>query len=352
MLAELHFPSDTILPEQLDDYLERGWFRMGQTIFTTNFLKFKGLFYSAIWLRVDLQTFAPSKTQQKIRKLNSKFSIEVRPTSPDFSPEQINLFDEYKNSVPFDTAPSLSHLLYDNGFRNVYDSYEICAYDNQKLIACGIIDLGKDSSEGIVCFYDPAYKKHSLGKYLMLLKMEFCQKQGMKFFYPGYFAPHYPMFDYKLDLSSEAMEYLELSSNSWKPINQFKVSETPLAVMNRKLRELSECLKRRRFEHHLLHYEFFDSEIVPSLSGLQLFDFPVFIFCFEIGTSISNPIIVYDVFSQQYHLVICDTAYKLDNQAYKEHIYNSHLLQMTQHLFASESAEAMALVVAKSLQKV
>ncbi len=352
MLAELHFPSEPILSEQLDDYLERGWFRMGQTIFTTNFLKFNGLFYSAIWLRVDLETFSPSKTQEKIRKLNSKFNIEVRPTSPNFSPEQLILFDKYKKSVPFDTAPSLSHLLYDNDFRNVYDSYEICVYDNEKLIACGILDLGKDSSEGIVCFYDPDYKKYSLGKYLMLIKMEFCQKQAMKFFYPGYFAPHYSMFDYKLDLSSDAMEYLELSSNLWQPISQFKVSETPLAVMNQKLRELSECLKRRRFEHQLLHYEYFDAEIVKTLNGLQLFDFPVFIFCFEVGTSISNPIIIYDVLSQQYHLVICDTAYKLDNQLYKEHIYNSHLLQMTQHLFASESAEAMALVVSKSLQRV
>jgi arginyl-tRNA--protein-N-Asp/Glu arginylyltransferase len=352
MLAELHFPTEPIQPEQLDDYLERGWFRMGQTIFTTNFLKFKGLFYSAIWLRVDLRTFIPSKTQEKIRKMNSKFTVRIYPTSPDLATNRLTLFEKYKNSVPFDTAPSLSHLLYDNGYKNVYNSYEICVFDTEKLIACGIIDLGKDSSEGIVCFYDPDYKKHSLGKYLMLLKMEFCRKQGMNFFYPGYFAPHYPMFDYKLDLSNDAMEYLELGSNLWKPISQFEVFETPLAVMNRKLRELSDCLKRRRFEHQLLHYEYFDAEIVPTLNGLQLFDFPVFLFCFDVGTSISNPIIVYDVFSQQYHLVICDTAYKLDNQVYKEHIYNSHLLQMTQHLFASESAEAMALVVAKSLEKV
>ncbi|MES2520479.1 MAG: arginyl-tRNA--protein arginylyltransferase [Bacteroidota bacterium] len=352
MLAELYYPTEPIFPEQLDDYLERGWFRMGQSIFTTNFLKFNGVFYSAIWLRVDLLTFTPTKTQQKIKKQNAKFRVEIVPTSPDLSPEQLILFNKYKSSVPFDTSPSLSHLLYDNGYSNVYDSYEICVYDHQKLIACGIIDLGKNSSEGIVCFYDPDYKKYSLGKYLMLLKIEFCKKRGMGFFYPGYFAPNYPMFDYKLDLSDSSMEFLELSTNQWQSISNFVPTETPLIIMTQRLEELSECLKKRNFEHTFMHYEYFDADIAQSLNGLGLFDFPVFIFCFEVGISITNPLIIYDIVSSQYHLVLCDTAYRLDNQIQKENVFNSHLLQMTQHLFATESMEAMALVVAKSLQKV
>ncbi|MCU0466979.1 MAG: arginyl-tRNA--protein arginylyltransferase [Arcicella sp.] len=351
MLAELHFPSHNILPEQLDSYLSSGWFRMGQTIFTTNFLKFNGLFYSTIWLRIDLDTFKPTKTQEKIRKLNTKFRVEIKPTTPDISPEYLILFNKYKNHVSFDTAPSLSHLLYDNGFSNVFDSWAVEVYDDKQLIACGILDMGKETSEGIVCFYDPDYKKYSLGKYLMLLKMEFCQRKDMKHFYPGYFAPNYPLFDYKLDLSDTSLEYLALATNTWTPIQCFQSTETPLAVMNRKLQELSKLLERSWFEHQLLHYEYFDAEIVPSFTGLNLFDFPVFIFCFEVDKSISNPIIVFDVISQQYHLIICNATYKLERITPKDNIYNSHLLQMTQHLFATDSPEAMALVVIKSLRQ-
>jgi leucyl-tRNA---protein transferase len=350
MLAALHFPPENIHSEQLDYYLENGWFRMGQSIFTTNFLKFNGLLYSAIWLRVDLTTFKPTKSQSKISKINAKFRVEIKPTTPDISPEYLILFNKYRNHVPFDTSPSLSHLLYDNGFSNVYDSWAIEVYDDKKIIACGVLDLGSETSEGIVCFYDPDYKKYSLGKYLMLLKMEFCQRKGMKYFYPGYFAPNYPMFDYKLDLSDTSLEYLALATNTWNPIHRFQLSETPLAVMNQKLQELSEILDSRYFEHSIVQYEYFDAEIAPSLTGLNLFDFPVFIFCFEADKNVSNPVIVFDVISQQYHLIICDTTYKLDSAIQRENIYNSHLLRMTQHLFATDSPEVMALMVVKSLQ--
>ncbi|MBA4056534.1 MAG: arginyl-tRNA--protein arginylyltransferase, partial [Marivirga sp.] len=53
MFAQVHSP-EKLLPRELDAYLEQGWFRMGQTIFTTNFLNFKNEFYSALWLRIML----------------------------------------------------------------------------------------------------------------------------------------------------------------------------------------------------------------------------------------------------------------------------------------------------------
>ena len=350
MLAELHYPENPLKDSALDEYLERGWFRMGQAIFTTNFLKFNGSLFSAIWLRIDLLTFKPSKTQQKLQKLNAKFSVEIK-HSISLSPEQLILFNKYKNYVSFDAAPSLTHLLYDDKFSNVFDSYEVCIYDDEKLIACGFFDLGKDASTGITCFYDPDYQKHSLGKYLIFLKMDFSKKHGMSFFYPGYFAPNFPMFDYKLDLAKPFLEFLDLATSQWKPFDEYYYSETPLAEMSQKLEELSSCLTKRNFEHTSLKYEYFDAELSATVNGTGAFDFPIFLLCFERNNSVSNPIIIYDVISRQYHLVVCDVVYRLNNETINSDFYNENLLQMTQHLFATESAEAMALVVSKSLQK-
>ena len=350
MLAELHYPTNSLKGEQLDEYLERGWFRMGQTIFTTNFLKFNGLMYSAIWLRIDLLNLKPSKTQQKLQKLNAKFRAEIKP-SISLTPEYLMLFNKYKNHVSFDAAPSLSHLLYDDKFSNIFDSYEINIYDGQKLIACGIFDLGENASTGITCFYDPDYHKYSLGKYLMFLKIDFSKRQGMSYFYPGYFAPDYPMFDYKLDLAKPFLEFLDLSMNLWRPFEEYVYEEIPLVEMTQKLEELSACLTKRNFQYSLLKYEYFDADLSASMNGAGTFDFPVFILCFKRDKSISNPLIVYDVISRQYHLVVCDVVYQLHNETIKPDFYNENLLQMTQHLFATESAEAMALVVSRSLQK-
>ena len=350
MLAELHYPTNSLKGEQLDEYLAMGWFRMGQAIFTTNFLKFNGLIYSVIWLRIDLLAFKPSKTQQKLQKLNANFKVEIK-LSTFLSPEHLILFFKYKNHVPFDVAPSLTHLLYDDKFNNIFDSYEVNIYDGKKLIACGIFDLGNDASTGITCFYDPDYQKYSLGKYLMFLKMDFSKKQEMSYFYPGYFAPDYSMFNYKLDLAKPFLEFLNLSTNSWKPFEEYVYKEIPLINMTQKLEELSVCLTKRKFQHSFLKYEYFDADLSATMNGVGTFDFPIFILCFERDDNVSNPLIVYDVISRQYHLVVCDVIYRLDNEIIKPNFYNENLLQMTQHLFATESAEAMALVISRSLQK-
>lgn len=39
---------NSVIGKDLDEYLEKGWFRMGQTIFTCNFLNFNRQFYAAI----------------------------------------------------------------------------------------------------------------------------------------------------------------------------------------------------------------------------------------------------------------------------------------------------------------
>lgn len=350
MLAELHNPANSIKGEQLDEYLERGWFRMGQAIFTTNFLKFNGLLYSAIWLRIDLLNFKPSKTQQKLQKLNAKFIVEIKP-SVTLTPEHLILFNKYKDYVTFDAAPSLTYLLYDDKFPNVFDSYEVNIYDNHKLIACGVFDLAINASTGITCFYDPDYQKYSLGKYLMFLKMDFSKSRGINYFYPGYFAPNYPMFDYKLDLAKPFLQFLDLSTNLWKSFEEYIYEEIPLVEMTQKLEELSACLTKRNFIHSLLKYEYFDADLSPTMNGAGTFDFPMFILCFERKNSILNPLIVYDIISRQYHLVVCDVIYQLNNETINPDSYNENLLQMTQHLFATESAEAMALVISRSLEK-
>ena len=59
--AEKHYP-ELLLPEELDAYLARGWYRMGQSIFTTHFLCFGEQFYSAVWVRLQLNDHSFSKS--------------------------------------------------------------------------------------------------------------------------------------------------------------------------------------------------------------------------------------------------------------------------------------------------
>ena len=348
MFAKLTFP-DSLHPHELDDYLANGWFRMGQTIFTTNFLKFSGIIYSAIWLRIDLSTFEKSKTQQKLEKLNAGFKVVIQPIQ--FNEDQENLFQKYRNHITFDASPSLENLLFNNGENDVFNTYEVSVYDQEKLIATGFFDLGDNTSAGITCFYDPDYKKHSLGKFLMYQKIDFCKNLGMRYFYPGYFAPGYPLFDYKLDLAKNNLEYLDIHSNNWLSFKHFSKENVPFLIMTQKLKTLSEQLSEIGFEHTFFKYDYFDADLMTNLNGLNLFDFPIFIFCFEVDENNPSPIIVYDIRDHQYHLLLSSSVFRTyADQNVGDH-YSTNLLKTIKYLYSSESANIMANVVSMSLIK-
>ncbi|MEJ0055928.1 MAG: hypothetical protein WDN75_09910 [Bacteroidota bacterium] len=136
MFAQVHTP-EQLAPHELDAYLERGWFRMGQTIFTTNFLHVKNEIYSTIWLRVFLNEYSAGSTQVKLFKRNAGFQTRVRPAA--ITTEKEDLYTVYKASVPFQASKSLEHLLFFGRSEadSIYNTYEVTVHDGDKLIACG-----------------------------------------------------------------------------------------------------------------------------------------------------------------------------------------------------------------------
>ncbi len=202
-----------IKPAELDSLLALGWFRMQQTIFTTDILYFHDEAYEAVWLRVCLKDFISDKRYRILLKKNSGFRTEI--IKAKITPQHEALYTSYKDSISFVTAPSLRWLLYGNSISDVYNTYMINVYDGNKLIGAGFFDLGDTSAAGICSIYDPAYKKYSLGKYMIYEKLFYCKNENFKFFYPGYFVPGYAMFDYKLEIGQAAIEYFDPYKKNW-----------------------------------------------------------------------------------------------------------------------------------------
>jgi arginyl-tRNA--protein-N-Asp/Glu arginylyltransferase len=338
MFAQVYYPK-SLQPSELDDYLSLGWFRMGQSIFTTNFLHFKNKYYSAVWLRVLLNEFELDKAQKKLKKANEHFTLTVKPAA--VTPEKEELFARYRKSVSFEASASLEQLLYGKSTENIYNTFEVNIFDNDKLIAVGFFDVGDKSAAGISSFYDPDYKKYSLGKYLILEKMAFCKKMNLDYFYPGYFVPGYSSFDYKLQLSKNALEFFNMASEQWIRIGDFSAEDVALNVMDEKLRIMAQLLSQKNISSQVYRYEFFDANLVPDLSGLDLFDYPLFLFCYLNRDEI-QPVIVYDAMNHQYHLLKCKSVWPSKLQSEAEDIFCSHLLKIEEILFSTPFPIEMA----------
>ncbi len=215
----------------LDLCLSRGYFRMQQEIFTCHYIPFEDRLCPVHWLRLVLSDVTYGKSQLRLLRINEKFSVLIKPFL--LSKEQEALYSLYRKSIQFDAPESIESCLLDGAAYNLFDTYAIEVRDNGKLIAVGIFDNGVQSIAGIMNFYHPEYRKQSLGKYLMLLKMNYARLQQKIYYYPGYIASNYPKFDYKIFACESATEVFDSRHNRWLPFSWETVTRLAIGLMGR-----------------------------------------------------------------------------------------------------------------------
>lgn len=206
----------------LDKLLEAGNYRMHQQFFTTDMIFMDDTVYDVYWLRIALPKVQYSKSQLKILQSYKRFRIEIAPLL--ITTEMEELYWNYRNSIQFEHVHDLNDYLSDGTPINRFESKQICIYDDKKLIAVGIFDKGTESIAGIINFFDPSYKKYSLGKQLMLLKCEYAIVNQMTFYYPGYIAVGFNKFDYKVFPNIEAVEILDPMKPVWSSYSTEKLA--------------------------------------------------------------------------------------------------------------------------------
>ena len=218
----------TLPGDFLDYYLSLGYYRMGQDLFTCRFLPHGNELYTTHWLRLVLPQVQYGPKQRQLLRLNAQFTTEVRPLQ--LTAEHEELYARYYRAVEFDTAASLEALLLAGATDTIFTTYVVEVRDAGRLIAAGIFDWGTASIMGIVNFYDPAYRKFSLGKYLLLCKLEYARRQQLAYYYPGYLVHGYPKFDYKLFACPAATEVYDCLNSQWQPFSWEEVARQSAAL--------------------------------------------------------------------------------------------------------------------------
>lgn len=350
MFVEVHTPSQ-FSGQELDAYLMRGWFRMGQTIFTTNFAHVKDRMLSTIWLRVKLFEYECDAPHRRLLTRNARFTTRIQ--RADITDEKEALFARYREGLSFAVSESLQHLLLGKEpVESIYNTHEVTVYDGHKLIACGFFDLGENSAQGIISFYDPEYKKYSLGKFLIYSKIQYCKDLGLQYFYPGYFVPGNPFFDYKLHIANSALQFLHLGSGQWRNISDFTAGDIPVAQMEVKLNDLKILLERSGMESHVLKYEFFDAGLIPDMRNSGLLDFPFFLLIGSLSDEPANIIVVYDVRDISYHVLVCMPVWKPDRTNPDATFYSAYFVKPVQEVYRSIEAHPVADLLVQVNQRI
>lgn len=206
----------------LDQLLAAGYYRMYHTMFTTNHTRMDpaGESLPVFWLRTLVNNITECSSAIVVRKKCARFTVEVKPAA--IKAEAEALYNSYHSSIHFDTAPTAFDCLHDPVLPDPFDSRMIEIRDRGTLIAAGYFDVGLQSISGILNFYDPAYKKYSLGKWLILQKIQWAQQHNIPLYYTGYLSTAHAKFNYKLFPDTAAIElYLPVEA-TWVPYDSLQ----------------------------------------------------------------------------------------------------------------------------------
>lgn len=299
-LAEKHYP-EYISPDELDEYLAKGWYRMGQAMFTTQFLFADHKFLSALWLRLHLGGYRFPKRIQKIFDRNRRqFQVEVQPGI--LTEEKEAVYQRYRAKFKGQIAPTLYYSLFDGQEHNVFQTYEVVLRQKGNLVAFSYFDIGRTSLTSIIGIYDPAFASFSLGLQTMLEEIHFGIEQGFQYFYPGYVVPGNDRFDYKLRIGE--VDYFDLRKGLWLPFKSLDPAGYPLTLMRSKLQQLSTMLEIRKVPHKIVNYPLFEARIV-EFWPLNFIEFPVFILCELPLPEGRYWIVIFDFVQEIYSILQC-----------------------------------------------
>lgn len=177
MPLRLQFERD---PERLDLLLSEGDRRVGPLMYKTQC----GSCKACESLRIPLEDFSLSRSQRRVWKKNQDLSLRIS-TPPTTDRERVALFNRHR----LERKLSKKRLGTDGYHawlsQSWTESYEFAWYEGRKLVMASIVDVGKEASSAVYCYFDPDMSSRSLGTFSILHGIQWGQKRGLKYHYLG-----------------------------------------------------------------------------------------------------------------------------------------------------------------------
>jgi arginine-tRNA-protein transferase len=182
-----------------DALLSMGWFRGTGIIYRSEVVCIDEQVYGICNIRFPVQSFSMRRSHAKLFRKNMK-QFTLRVGTPRVDARREELYRGQMHRFKAFVHETLEDILLSPRLGAEIDAMEIGVYDGEKLVAVSYIDAGETSMASILCLYDPAYARFSLGTFTMLLEIDMAKRLGLDYYYPGYVLDLPSGFDYKLAL--------------------------------------------------------------------------------------------------------------------------------------------------------
>jgi arginine-tRNA-protein transferase len=185
------FQTQSIAASVYESLINQGFRRSG-TLFYQNHCPGCRACYP---IRVDVQNFAPSRSQRRVLKRNQDVAIHITPNM--FHAEDFHLYRTYcaqrhpTHSIP--TKEDYVRFLINSPVPTQVMRYSV----DEHLVGLGWIDILPHSLSSVYFSFDPAYSSRSLGTFSILQQIELCRLLGKQWLQLGFWVQHCQKMAYK-----------------------------------------------------------------------------------------------------------------------------------------------------------
>ena len=252
MLVQFYQPEE-LEAQELDRYLSQGWFRNSVLLHNSRVIGLGSSVHDVLNIRFALENYILRKSLRKLHKrVHEKYRVISQPV--EITPEKEYLYRKHTNRFQGFLFESLDHFLFAYSGNSVFNTHEICVYDQDQLIAYSLFDAGKRAMASLLGVYAEDYSKDSLGIFTMVEEITLAAKYGHAYYYPGYVLSNNPDFNYKLRLGTP--EYL-LPDLTWGSKEELDSYVLPGQLINQKIKEIKAFTTTHKLSGKLLANPFY-----------------------------------------------------------------------------------------------
>lgn len=148
-------------------------------------------------LRVPVDGFLASRSQRRVLRRNRDVEVEIgRPACTD---EKWRVYVDYlryqHDGTMSEDRDDFEAFLY----ADVTDTLEMVYRIKGRIAGVGIVDACPGCLSSVYYYFDPADARRSLGVFGVLREIEECRRQGLAYWYAGYYVCECDRMNYKAD---------------------------------------------------------------------------------------------------------------------------------------------------------
>ena len=137
-------------------------------------------------LRIPVAQFTPTRSMRRVWRRNLDLRVEVG--GPVATAEKYILFERYLDAQHDETMARSYETFYDFLYDSPTTTREFSHYLGERLVGASIADVCPSGLSSVYMYFDPDHAGRSLGTFSILWEVEHCRREGLAYYYLGFYV--------------------------------------------------------------------------------------------------------------------------------------------------------------------